>query len=119
MSETTEQAIPVLRVSDAKTSIEWYEQLGFGLEWEHRLGPGFPAFVSLVRGTVRLFLSEHEGDTVPRSVVYLRLVDLDKLSSSIGSSLEQTEWQTTEITLHDPDGNRIRVGVPGARAHLA
>lgn len=113
VSSPIEQAIPVLRVRDARTSIGWYAQLGFELEWEHRLGPGFPAFVSLARGHVRLFLSEHEGDTVPRSVVYLRLADLDLLGDRLDTVPEETEWRTKEITLHDPDGNRLRVGIPG------
>jgi catechol 2,3-dioxygenase-like lactoylglutathione lyase family enzyme len=106
-----EQAIPVLRVRDAGTSVAWYRRLGFEPEWERRFGPGFPAFVSIARGHVRLFLSEHLGDTVPRSVVYLRLADLEALSADLGAVPEETDWQTREITLHDPDGNRVRVGV--------
>ncbi len=109
-----EQAIPVLRVSDAATSVAWYRRLGFEPEWEHRFGPGFPAFVSIARGPVRLFLSEHVGDTVRRSVVYLRLADLDGLADEIGATPEETDWQTRELTLHDPDGNRVRVGVLGS-----
>lgn len=110
-SMLTEQAIPVLRVRDAATSVAWYRRLGFEQEWEHRFGPGFPAFVSIARGQVRLFLSEHLGDTVPRSVVYLRLSGLEGLAEDLGTAPEETDWKTRELTLHDPDGNRVRVGV--------
>ena len=116
MRGLVEQAIPVLQVRDASVSVEWYAQLGFELEWEHRLGAGFPAFISLKRGHLRLFLSEHEGGAVQRSVVYLRLTDLDRLGTQLEALEpvpEETEWQTKEITLHDPDGNRLRVGIPG------
>ncbi|HTW97677.1 MAG TPA: glyoxalase superfamily protein [Acidimicrobiales bacterium] len=106
-----EQAIPVLRVRDAGTSVAWYRRLGFEPEWEHRFGPGFPTFVSIARGQVRLFLSEHLGDTVPRSVVYLRLSGLEALAAELDTVPEETDWQTRELTLHDPDGNRVRVGV--------
>jgi Glyoxalase superfamily protein len=58
----SERAIPILRVQDAGSTVQWYERLGFVKTSEHRFEPGLPAFVSIDRGRVRLFLSEHAGD---------------------------------------------------------
>jgi hypothetical protein len=49
-----EEVIPVLRVSNAAAAAAWYERLGFSQEWEHRFEPGFPVFVSVARGVVRV-----------------------------------------------------------------
>jgi hypothetical protein len=57
-----EEVVPILRVADASAAIAWYARLGFLKESEHRFAPGLPAFVTVARGSVRLFLSEHTGD---------------------------------------------------------
>ena len=44
-----EEAIPILRVSDAAAAAAWYQRLGFVQEWEHRFDPAVPAFVSVAR----------------------------------------------------------------------
>jgi hypothetical protein len=51
-----EQVVPVLRVEVARRAVAWYERLGFRKEWEHQFEPGFPWFVSVARGSVRLYL---------------------------------------------------------------
>jgi len=107
-----EQAIPILRVADAEAAAAWYGRLGFEREWVHRFEPGFPAFVSVARGPVRLFLSEHEGDAKPDGVVYLRLRDVDAIAAGFDREVEDMPWGTREIELRDPDGNRVRIGVP-------
>ena len=60
-----ERAIPVLRVAHADVALPWYRLLGFEEQWRHQFDPGFPVFVSVQRGDVELYLSEHEGDAVP------------------------------------------------------
>jgi hypothetical protein len=49
-----EEVVPVLRVADATRAVAWYARLGFVKEWEHQFEPGFPCFVSVARGDVRL-----------------------------------------------------------------
>ncbi|MDA1361161.1 glyoxalase superfamily protein [Glycomyces luteolus] len=110
--ESIEQAIPILRVEDAAAALPWYERLGFVKQWEHRFEPGFPLFVEVARGQVRLFLSEHKGDAPPDGVIYLRVRDVDAVAAEFGVAAEAMEWGAKEIELCDPDGNRLRIGTP-------
>jgi catechol 2,3-dioxygenase-like lactoylglutathione lyase family enzyme len=106
-----EEVIPILRVADAAAAAAWYARLGFTEEWEHRFEPGMPAFVSVARGRVRLFLSEHRGDARPDTLVYLRVADVDAVAAEFGVAVEQAPW-AREVELRDPDGNRLRIGTP-------
>ncbi|GGY54160.1 glyoxalase superfamily protein [Streptomyces omiyaensis] len=106
-----EAVIPVLRVREAAVAVAWYERLGFAERWVHRFEPGFPAFVEVARGDVRLFLSEHEGDARPDTLVYLRVRDVDAVAAEFGVTVEEAPW-AREVELRDPDGNRIRAGTP-------
>jgi catechol 2,3-dioxygenase-like lactoylglutathione lyase family enzyme len=108
-----EEVIPILRVSDAAAAVAWYQRLGFSQQWEHRFEPGFPAFVSIARGPVQLFLSEHTGDARPDTLIYLRLADLDAIAAEFDATVEQPPWGP-EIQLRDPDGNRLRIGTPAS-----
>ncbi|WP_129289420.1 glyoxalase superfamily protein [Streptomyces sp. N1] len=106
-----EEVVPILRVEDAAAAAAWYERLGFIRQWEHRFAPGLPAFVEVARGGVRLFLSEHEGDARPATLVYLRVRDVEAIAAEFGVAAEEAPW-AREIELRDPDGNRLRIGTP-------
>jgi catechol 2,3-dioxygenase-like lactoylglutathione lyase family enzyme len=108
-----EEVIPILRVADAATAVAWYGRLGFAKEWEHRFEPDLPAFVSVIRARMRLFLSEHYGDAHPDTLIYLRVGDVDAIASEFGVAVEQAPW-AREVELRDPDGNRLRIGTPTA-----
>ncbi|MFZ0185992.1 MAG: glyoxalase superfamily protein [Streptosporangiaceae bacterium] len=71
------EVVPVLRVADAAATVAWYERLGFTEQWVHRVEPGCPAFVSIVRDRARLFLSEHHGDARPDTLVHLFVSDVE------------------------------------------
>ncbi|MFE6719831.1 glyoxalase superfamily protein [Streptomyces albidoflavus] len=106
-----EEVVPILRVADAAAAVAWYERLGFARQWEHRFAPELPAFVELARSGVRLFLSEHEGDARPDTLVYLRVRDVEAIAAEFGVTAEDAPW-AREIELRDPDGNRLRIGTP-------
>ncbi|MFI8905462.1 glyoxalase superfamily protein [Streptomyces albidoflavus] len=106
-----EEVVPILRVADAAASVAWYERLGFAQQWEHRFQTGLPAFVEVARGGMRLFLSEHEGDARPDTLVYLRVRDVEAIAAEFGVTAEEAPW-ACEIELRDPDGNRLRIGTP-------
>jgi catechol 2,3-dioxygenase-like lactoylglutathione lyase family enzyme len=105
----SERVIPVVRVGDAARAVEWYERLGFAKQWEHRFEPGLPAFVCVERGPMRLFLSEHDGDARPDTLLYLFVDDVDEIATAFGVSPQEQPW-AREIELRDPDGNRLRIG---------
>ncbi|KUM78342.1 glyoxalase superfamily protein [Streptomyces curacoi] len=106
---SAEEVIPILRVGDATEAVGWYARLGFVQQWEHRFEPGLPVFTEVARGRVRIYLSEHEGDARPDTLVYLRVADIDAVATEFGVRVEEAPWGR-ELELRDPDGNRIRVG---------
>lgn len=106
-----EEVIPILRVDDAARAAVWYRRLGFEQEWEHRFEPHLPAFVSIARGSMRLFLSGHAGDARPDTLLYLRIDDVDRVASQFDVPVEDALW-AREVELRDPDRNRLRLGTP-------
>ena len=105
----SEEVVPVLRVEDAARAVEWYARLGFQKEWEHQFEPGFPWFVSVARGNVRLYLSEHEGDARPDTLIHLYVNDIDAVSREFGIPVDEDGLAGRECDFADPDGNRLRV----------
>ena len=102
------EVVPILRVADADVAVRWYERLGFTKQWEHRFEPGMPAFVSIARGRARLFLSEHQGDARPDTLIYLVVGDIDAVVAEFGRPEEEPPYGC-EFELRDPDGNRLRI----------
>jgi len=105
----SEEVVPVLRVEDATRAVGWYGRLGFVKEWEHQFEPGFPWFVSVARGNVRLYLSEHEGDARPDTLIHLYVTDVDAVAEEFGVPVDEEGLAGRECALVDPDGNRLRV----------
>lgn len=113
MAEFSIQRVtPILRADDAAATARWYERLGFEVEWEHRFEPGFPLFVSIRTGEQRLFLSEHGGDAVRGTLVYLHVDDVDAVARALGVEAEDMPWGMREVGVTDPSGNRLRLGSP-------
>ena len=104
-----EEVVPVLYVEDAARAVAWYERLGFEKEWEHQFEPGFPWFVSVARGQVRLYLSEHKGDARPNTLIHLYVADIERVSDEFGVPIDEEGLAGRESQLEDPDGNRLRV----------
>ena len=104
-----EEVVPVLYVEDADRAVAWYQRLGFVKEWEHRFEPGFPWFVSVARGDVRLYLSEHKGDARPDTLIHLYVRDVDRVAAEFGVVVDEEGLAGRETALVDPDGNRLRV----------
>ena len=71
--------------------------------------PGFPWFVSVARGRVRLYLSEHEGDARPDTLIHLYVKDIDAVSEEFGIPVDEDGLAGRERDFEDPDGNRLRV----------
>lgn len=116
-----EEVVPVLRTEDADRAVAWYARLGFSEEWRHQFEPGFPWFLSVARGRVRLYLSEHQGDARPDTLIHLYVDDVDRVAAEFGVTVDGNGLAGREIGLVDPDGNRLRVATrrvqPTARLH--
>jgi catechol 2,3-dioxygenase-like lactoylglutathione lyase family enzyme len=109
-----EQVVPVMYVQDAARATAWYERLGFRKHREHQLEPGFPGVVSVARGSVRLYLSEHKGDALPNTLIHLYVTDIGAVSKEFGIPVDEDGLAGRECHLQDPDGNRLRVATPRA-----
>ena len=104
-----EEIVPILHVKDARETASWYSRLGFQLDSEHQFDPGMPLYVFLSRGDIHLHLSEHKGDARPGTLLYFYVHDVDSISTEFGVAIQQQPW-AREVSLTDPDGNRLRVG---------
>jgi catechol 2,3-dioxygenase-like lactoylglutathione lyase family enzyme len=104
-----EEVVPVLRIVDAPKAVAWYARLGFSKEWEHQFEPGFPWFVSVSRGPLRLYLSEHTGDAPPNGLVHLYVNDIEAVSREFGVPIDENGLAGRECNIEDPDGNRLRI----------
>lgn len=100
--------VPIFRVRNAAEAAEWYRRWGFTVTGEHRFAPNLPCYMFLERHGVELHLSEHTGDARPGTLVYFWVDDVDSVATEFGVEIEEQPW-AREITLRDPDGNRIRV----------
>jgi catechol 2,3-dioxygenase-like lactoylglutathione lyase family enzyme len=104
-----EEIVPVLHVEDAARAVAWYGRLGFSKEWEHQFEPRFPWFVSVARGPLRLYLSEHDGDARPDTLIHLYVHDIEAVSLEFGVMVDEAGLAGRQCNLEDPDGNRLRV----------
>ena len=104
-----------------RTRAFYVRGLGFTVDWEHQFEPNFPVFAQLTRDGLSLFLSEHAGDCKVGGAAYFVVDDVDALFREItghGITPQEpptdTEWGTREMTVVDPDGNRLRFANPSA-----
>lgn len=104
-----------MRVKDADVAVSWYARLGYRKVSEHRFTPDGPAFVAVGRAGAHLYLSEHEGDARPDTLIYLWRDDVDELAAALGAHIDEMPW-ARDIEIRDPDGNRLRIGTPPVAA---
>jgi hypothetical protein len=64
--------------------------------------------VSVARGGTRLFLSEHQGDARPDTLVGLMVSDVRAVEAEFGRPPGEPPYGC-EFELRDPDGNRLRI----------
>ncbi len=121
MSVSFERTVPILRMFSLEKAKEFYlDFLDFKIDWEHRFEKDAPLYMQISRGPVVLQLSEHFGDGVPGSAVYIYMKGLDDFHRVLNEKnyrharpgiLDQT-WGMREINLTDPSGNKLRFGEP-------
>jgi catechol 2,3-dioxygenase-like lactoylglutathione lyase family enzyme len=110
------ESIPVLRSLDERKCRAFYcDFLGFAVDFEHRFAPHMPLYLGLVRGPVKLHLSEHRGDAVTGSALFVWMAGIEAYRSELAASetgfpvpeIIEQPWGR-EIGLVDPFGNRLR-----------
>ena len=106
----------ILRILDVAKAHEFYlDFLGFEVQWEHRFENNAPLYTEVSRDGCVLHLSEHYGDATPGSAVRIRVEDIAALHRELVAKtyrfarpgLCETPWQTREISVTDPFGNRL------------
>ncbi|WP_208279601.1 glyoxalase superfamily protein [Massilia oculi] len=107
---------PILRIFDEAKAREFYvDYLGFTVDWDHRFGPGMPLYLQVSRGDCVLHLSEHHGDCCPGAALRIEVDDVDGLHAELAAKqygyarpgIEDTPWETRELSVKDPFGNRL------------
>jgi hypothetical protein len=104
---------PIVWAEDALALADWYAPMGLERGIVHEFEPGTPTVVTLRAGDQWLFVSEHEGDARPDTLVYLHVEDaaaVDAVARAYGAEARLWEWDMYEVHLTDPAGNRVRVG---------
>jgi uncharacterized glyoxalase superfamily protein PhnB len=123
----TQRVFPQLRMTDWKRSSAFYvDGLGFAVDWEHRFEPGFPVFAQLTREGLSIFLTEHAGDCQTGGAAYFVVDDVDDFYCKISGRgvvpaepPEDSPWNTREMMLIDPDGNRLRFANPKGNSKIS
>ena len=124
MRDPRQRVIPQLRMTDWSRSRAFYEKgMGFSVMWEHTFEPGFPVFAELQLDGVSLFLTEHADDCQVGGAAYFLVDDVDALLGrlrergvTVHDEPADTPWNTREMLVVDPDGNRLRFAGPASAA---
>lgn len=107
---------PILRIFDEAKAREFYiDFLGFKVDWEHRFEPGMPLYLQISKGGCVLHLSEHHGDCSPGTAMRIETDELDAFHQQLLAKnykharprIEDTAWESRDMSIRDPFGNRL------------
>ncbi len=118
-----EYVLPVLQIDEYEGAVDFYaRRLGFEILMEHRHEPGFPVFMIVEHGALRLALSEH-GRGHQGTEVYVYVDDImawrEKCRANGVAPEQEPErmpWGNTEMLLIDPFRNALRFSQVGTHA---
>jgi catechol 2,3-dioxygenase-like lactoylglutathione lyase family enzyme len=111
---------PQLRSTNWERTRAFYvDGLGFQVDWQHQFEAGFPVFAQVSLDGRALFLTEHTGDCQVGGAAYIVVDDVDALYRTIRARgvdvddpPQDAPWGVREMSLADPDGNRLRFANP-------
>ncbi len=107
---------PTLRIFDVAKAKEFYvDFLGFTVDWEYQVEPGFPVFMQVSRDGCVLHLSEHHGGCSPGATMRIETSDLDAFHTELAAKqytyarpgIEDMPWGTRDMSVIDPFGNTL------------
>ncbi len=113
---TQNRIIPLLRIFDEDKAKEFYlDFLEFDVDWEHRFEENFPLYMQISRDGWCIQLTGHHGDCCPGASLMLEMDDVKSYQQMLAGKkykhsrpgCEETEWETIEMTIADPFGNRL------------
>ncbi len=108
--------IPVLRIFDEAKAKEFYmDFLEFKVNWEHRFEEDFPLYMEISQGDWVIHLTEHHGDGCPGVSIMLQMQGVEEYQKKLLAKqyknsrpgCNKTEWDTLEMAISDPFGNRL------------
>ncbi|MCW5718603.1 MAG: VOC family protein [Bauldia sp.] len=111
--------MPVLRSFDEAKAREFYVGfLGFTVDFEHRFEPDMPLYMGVSRGDLRLHISEHFGDAMPGSCLFIEMTGLRAFHAELagkrfkfarpGINPGHGGGRAISLNLTDPFGNKLR-----------
>lgn len=85
------------------------------MDWVHRFEDNFPVYFQISNGNCLLHLSEHHGDCSPGAAIRIEITNIQEYQSMLLSKnykysrpgINKTPWNSHEMTIIDPLGNRI------------
>ncbi|MFK8115067.1 MAG: glyoxalase superfamily protein [Rubripirellula sp.] len=110
------QTTPILRMFDEGKTREFYlDYLGFTVDWEHRFEPDMPLYMQVSRAGCVLHLTEHHGACSPGAAMRIQTSDVRALHQELSAKqygdarpgIECTPWETEDLSITDPFGNRL------------
>ncbi|RXZ80678.1 VOC family protein [Paenibacillaceae bacterium] len=116
MKPLKNSVIPILRIFDIQLAKAFYlDYLFFKLDWTHQFDNNAPLYVQISWGSCVIHLSEHHGDCTPGAALRIAVDQIEQLHEALHSKaypyanpgLETTPWNTREVTVTDPFGNRL------------
>jgi uncharacterized glyoxalase superfamily protein PhnB len=111
-----QQTIPILRIFDEDKAREFYiNWLGFEVDFEHRFEPGTPLFMGIKKDDIRIFLSEHHGDSTPGAKVFIICNNIHDYHAALVAknykyyrpSVTTTFYNALCMQVQDPFGNKL------------
>ncbi|MBB5715120.1 glyoxalase superfamily protein [Sphingomonas aerophila] len=109
--------VPILRSFDEARTRDFYlDFLGFELMFEARFEEWAPLYMGVRHGECVLHLTEHFGDATPGSAIRVAVDDVVGYAAALRAkehgncrpgAPSTTPWDTQEVTVTDPSGNRL------------
>ncbi len=113
-----DRAVPCLVALDVDKALEFYViQLGFSVRFQY----GQPTdYAGVERDALEIHIARCSDRYIAENTgCYVYVDDIERLHQEYQAKgvrglgrLEARPWGTKEFTIHDPDGNLIRIGAP-------
>src|SRR5262245_50789626 len=113
MMAGVERIVPIIKVSDLQTALDFYcSLLGFNKDFHYQAGPAGPDYVGVSLNGHQLHISTFSGDGKGLATIYLYVDDVDRLyaefcARGLRRDREPTNqtWGQREVYVQDPDGH--------------